>query len=319
MMQSRYELIRRRFLEEGEFDPDLLRLLRRAVHRLVRFGGLPPMYSPTGHWDDEAEKDVLGDWLTARLLGRGQLVALLHQAKTPGSFLRLGELYLRRHLINRLTRSHATNLFGRIRDLLQGDPAFEQAAGGYWQLVNEPAMPWRGTDRELLGAAWQLGHFNVVRFREDAKKLSHVLDAEDLRRFVVGLLKQTESTLELAQIVRALVLRFDLEPFGIEPIEDHEDMLPAQADVVEEVSAVCMARAVVGELTARQVAILRCQLQDLSVRATAEEIGMAVGTVSAEQQVIAEVLQRLSDEDGTSRLQLLNALRDLLFIGDGDQ
>jgi hypothetical protein len=312
---ERYEEIRQAFLARGEFDPELLRLLRRAVSRLVRFGGLPPVYSPTGYWDDEAERDVLGDWIAARLLGSGQLAALLQQAATPGSFLRLGELYLRRHLINRLTRSQATNLHGRVRDMVAGDGDFEPAvAEGHWQLADQSAEPWQGTDKELLGAAWRLGHFEVVRFREDAKKLSHVLEADDLRRFVAGLLQQTGCALTPAHVVRALVLRFDLEPAGFEPLEDHEEVLTTRVDIVDEISAAQAARAVVAELTQRQVAILRCQLRGLNVRETAAEVGVATGTVSAEQKVSAEILSRLNDEEGASCGALMNALGDLLFI-----
>jgi len=286
---------------------------------LVRFSGLPPIYSPTGQWDDEAERDVVGDWIAARLLGTGQLAALLQQAATPGSFLRLGELYLRRHLINRLARSQAKNLHARVSDMLSDDSVFEPAsADGHWQLAGQPAQPWQGTDKELLAAAWRLGHFEVVRFRDDAKKLSHVLEADDLRRFVAGLLQHTGCALTLAQVVRALVLRFDLEPAGFEPLEDHEEVLSAQVDIVDDVSAGRAARAVVAELTQRQVAILRCQLRDFNVRETATEVGVAIGTVSANQKVNAEVLSRLSDEEGASRGALLNALRDLLFIESGD-
>jgi hypothetical protein len=317
--QKRYEEIRQAFLASGEFDPELLRLLRRAVSRMVRFGGFPPIYSPTGQWDDEAEQDVVGDWIAARLLGTGQLAALLQHAATPGSFLRLGELYLRRHLINRLARSQARNLYARVSELLTDDRAFEPAvAEGHWRLAGQPAQPYQGTDKDLLGAAWRLGHFEIVRFREGARKLSHVLEADDLRRFVAGLLEETGSALTLAQVIRALVLRFDLEPAGVEPLEDHEEVLPAQVDIVDDVSAARAARAVVVELTQRQVAILQCQLRDLSVRETAVEVGVATGTVSAEQRVNAEVLSRLSDEEGASRGALLNALRDLLFIEGGD-
>jgi hypothetical protein len=315
---ERYAQIRQAFLERGEFDPELLRLLRRAVSRLVRFGGLPPIYSPTGQWDDEAERDVLGDWIAFRLWD-SQLAALLHQAATPGSFLRLGEFYLRRHLINRLARSEAKNLHGRVRDLLTNDATFEPAVTeGRWQVSGQPAEPWQGTDKELLGAAYRLGHFELVRFRDNAKKLPHVLEADDLRRFVAGLLQETGCALTLADVVRALVLRFDLQPAGFERLDDYEDVIPAPVDVPDQVFAARAARAVVAELTPRQVAILHCQLRDLNVRETAAEVGVSTGTISAEQKVNAEVLSRISDEEGASRGALLNALRDLLFIEETD-
>jgi hypothetical protein len=311
--QRAYEQARQAFLETGDIDPSLLALLRRVVARLVRFGGLPPIYSPTGQWDAEAEADVLGDWITYRLLGSNQLAAMLHQAATPGSFARLGELYLRRHLINRLARNQASNLYGRVRDLLAEDDFEPAAAADHFQLAGHPAEPWLGTDQQLLGVAWRLGHFEVVRYRDDAKKLSPVLETPDLRRFVVGLLAETGAALTLAHVVRALVMRFDLQSPGTTPLEDVVELVPGSTDVVEEVSATRAARVVLAELSARQVAILRCSLDDMTVRETAAEVAASVGTVSAEQRSIAAVLAQISDEQGASRGRLLNALRDSLF------
>lgn len=312
-----YTEARATFLATGEIDPELLVLLRRTVTRLVRFGGLPPIYSPHGHWNDEAEREVLGDWLSDRLLGSGQLAALLQQAATPASFTRLGELYLRRHLINRLARSQAGNLHGRVRGLLEAAPFEPAAVGNYWQLQGENATPFEGDDRELSRAAWRLGHFEIIRYREDAKKLSPLLEHDDLMRFVAGMIREV-GALTVAQIMRALVLRFDLEQAGTAPLEEHEEILPAPIDLVEDVSALEAARAVLAELTPRQIAILRCQLDEVPVRETAEKVGVSVGTVAAEHKVNAEVLGRISDDQGATRGRLLNTLRDLLFIEEGD-
>ena len=140
------------FVATGELDPELLVLLRRTVTRLVRFGGLPPIYSPTGHWNGEAEREVLGDWLSDRLFGSGQLAALLQQAATPASFMRLGELYLRRHLINRLARSQA-GMAARVSPTITatGQPSRKSSR-------TRPGPPGRrpvraGRRRQLLAAA----------------------------------------------------------------------------------------------------------------------------------------------------------------------
>ncbi len=316
MTEDAYRRARAEFLRCGEVDPDLLRLLRRAVSRLIRFGGLPPIYSPTGRWDQEAEREVLADWLAGSLLGSGQLAALLHQAAVPRSFLRLGELYLRRQLINRLSRRQATNLYPRVRSLLEGDPAFEAAEyPGYWRLVGGPTTPWRGSEVELVAAAWRLGDFQTIRYREDAKKLSPLLERSELARFLSGLLGEAKAALTLDQIMRTLVARFDLgDPAEVElgEAENTRD----DFDVVEQIAADAAARAAVAELSARQVEVLRRQLDDLTVREIAVELRVSVGTVSAEQRVIAETLGRLSSEQQNDRGELLNALRDLLFIGE---
>ena len=319
---SEFRDSRRTFLSEGRVTNELLSELRGVVNRLVLFGNLPPMYSPTGKWDEDAQEEVFADWIEARLVGTGQLAAMMHQTGSVNSFARLAELYLRRHLINRLDRNHATNLFGRLRTLLaEATDTFKVLVPSsreqdvVWTLNSEHAAsgPYENGDDRLLSLAWGLGDFETVRFREDARKLSHVLERDELIRFVSGLMESAQGGLTLAQIVSVIVRRFDLEPAQIEGLGDDAHEVAAVSDVVEDVAAGQFAAAALAELTARQVEILRAQLGDQSVRAIAEELRISVGTVAAEQKRIAAVLSRLSDPDRESRTLLLNALRDLLF------
>jgi hypothetical protein len=310
------------FLREGRVSVELLSELRAVVTRLVVFGNLPPMYSPTGKWDEDAQEEVFADWADARLVGAGQLAALMHQTGTAKSFGRLAELYLRRHLINRLDRTHATNLFGRLRTVLVEEAAVftvlivsAREQDVVWTLSGDgaPQVAYAAGEDRLLSLAWSLGEFETVRFREDAKKLSHVLERDELIRFVAGLIAAAAGGLTLAQIVRTIVVRFDLEPAQIEDLGREAEEVVVADNVVAEVSAAQLAAGVLGELTARQVDILTGQLQHESVRAIAETVHVSVGTVSTEQQRIAAVLSRVSDPDHDSRRALLNALRDLLF------
>jgi DNA-binding NarL/FixJ family response regulator len=140
-----------------------------------------------------------------------------------------------------------------------------------------------------------------------------VLERDELLRFVTGLMAAAGTGLTLAQIVRVLVRRFDLEPIATEALEDEALEVPATDDIVEKVNAVQLATAALAELTRRQVDVLRGQLDGCSVRDIAQRLGISTGTVAAEQQTISSVLSRLSDPDGDSRAQLLNALRDSLF------
>jgi DNA-directed RNA polymerase specialized sigma24 family protein len=104
-----------------------------------------------------------------------------------------------------------------------------------------------------------------------------------------------------------------LEPVAVEAIGQDGAEIPGPDDVIEAVAAKQLAVAVLAELTPRQVEVLSGQLQGMSVRAIAGELSVSVGTVAAEQGVIAAVLSRLSDPDGDSRRELLNALGNLLF------
>lgn len=324
MTDSEFRRARSAVLEHGEISRDLVALLRRVVRRLVLFGGLPPMYSPTGQWDRDAEEEVFADWLAARLLGTGQLAALLHRSGTPAACSRAAEAYLRRHLINRLERSHATNLYRRLRDLLREEPQrftvlvpAEREHHVVWKLAQQgDVAPWQGEEDDLVALAWGLGEFETIRYREDAKKLSPVLERDELLRFVSGLMAAAGAGLPLGRLVRVIVRRFNLEPVAEESLEEigHEPAVPDA--VIEDVHAADLARAALAELTERQSEVLREWLRQRSVRDIAEDLHLSVGTVSNEQAAVSAVLSRLSDPDGESRAALLNALRDLLFIGD---
>lgn len=325
MTDTEFRESRTLFLAEGRVTEELLLALRGIVGRLVAFGNLPPMYSPTGSWDEDAEEEVFAGWIESRLVGTGQLAALLQQTGTERSFVRLGELYLRRHLINRLERTHATNLFDRLRALLAEDSrTFEVLVPStreqdvVWTLGAgggraESGAVFEGGEDRLLSLAWGLGEFETVRFRDDARKLSHVLERDELIRFVVGLMQAAGAGLTLAQLVRVIARRFDLDPVTVESIGQEAAEVPGSDDVIEAVAAQQIAVAALAELTSRQVDVLSGQLQEHSVREIAGELSVSVGTVAAEQRAIATVLSRLSDPDGDSRRELLNALGDLLF------
>jgi len=317
--EDTYRRSRRAFLATGDMDAALLRLLTRAVARLVRFGGLPPLYSPTGQWDHEAERDVLGDWFAARLAG-GQLRAMLSEAATPQAFVAIGEKFLRNHLINRLQRTQAGNLYRRIRRLLEaGDydklyPA-SRPQDTAWGPRGADWPPWTGNDDELAAHAWGLGEFHIAPFRDDAKKRSHLLEAPELRRFVDGLLDATGCALTPNDALRALKRRFRLEEAAdVSSLEEQEVEIASPVSVVDEAVAAIVARAALTELTRRQVDVLHATLARQTVREIADDLRISVGTVASEQKEITEVVNRLSDPDGDSQTHLLNALRDRLFI-----
>lgn len=324
MTDAQYRGARSAFIRTGRIDPGLLVLLRRVAQHFVRRGGMPPIYSPTGQWNAEAEQELLADWLEARLV-KGQLARILHDAATPSAFARIAETALRRHAINRLERSQAGNLFVRLRKMLPEDNELVMVQGAVrdqdkaWGLASwgGPRSVWAGRDQDLVSAAWGLGHFDTVTYRDDARKLSPLLGSDDLRRFVHGMLAAVGSALTLSQFVRALVLRFELEPVALEQLSEESDQLRASDPPFDEqVAARQAAFAAIAELTRRQVEVLRWQLGRASTRDIAKELGISVGTVSSEQKTIGSVLRRVSDPEGASRVTLLNVLRDMLFLDD---
>jgi DNA-binding CsgD family transcriptional regulator len=324
MSEEQYRRARLAFIRSGGRDVDgaLLALLRRVAVRFVRHGGLPPVYSPNGRWDADAEEEILADWMAARLV-KGQLKAILDEAATPQSFARLAEACLRKHAINRREPSQTANLFNRLRKMLPVDDHLVQMQDAVrdqdkaWGLRSwdEVRVIWTGDERDLASAAWGLGEFATVAYQAGAKRLSHLLEADELTRFVHELLAAVGLPLTLAQIVRALERRFSLEPVVLEDLGDEANDLEAQQpSVSDEVAARQAALAAIGELTPRQVEVLRTQLGNASTRDISAELGVSVGTVSSEQKKISTVLRRISDSEDAGRVVLLNVLREMLFV-----
>jgi DNA-binding CsgD family transcriptional regulator len=320
--EEEYRRARRAFIRTGRPEKELLELLRQVARRFVRRGGLPPMYSPTGQWDEQAEEEILADWAATRLV-RGQLARMLHDAGTPSAFARLAEAALRNHALDRLERTQAGNLFARLRKMLPADPELilthqakrdQDKAWGLRSLGDSRSV-WTGDDSELIATTWGLGEFDTVVHRDDARKLSPLLKTPELRRFVHELLAAVEAPLTLSQLMRALVLRFDLEPVALEELDAEVHQPPTREPAQDEqVTAERAAIAALTELTGRQVEVLRLQLGRSSTRDTAAELSISVGTVQAERNAISAVLRHYGQVEDASNPVLLNKLREMLFL-----
>jgi hypothetical protein len=306
----------RRLLRQGELPEDLHQELRAAAARMTRLRLLPPSFSPYGVWNDEAAEEIFGGWYAERLLGRGHLQALLDRAGTAGAFRRLAERSLRQYLLNAQDRSQAHNLYRRVVELLDESERFivvrrSAKAHDQWHGLDAAAPEWVGPDRELVAAAWALGDFTVIRYRPDAAKLSPVLDAAELERFVAGLMDRTGAALTPRLIMDALSARFDLGAVELVDIDDVQP--PASVDRAgRDLALRESARFVVAELSARQRAVLQASA-DATVAEMAEALGCSVGTIINEQRRIGLLVARLSEDDA-ERDELLNMTRDTTYV-----
>jgi hypothetical protein len=313
----------RRDVRREELPEDLLGELRTVVQRLVRLRLLPPSFAPYGRWDDEAAAEIFNAWYTDRLLGRGHLQALLDRAQTVGSFHRLCERSLRQHLLNTQDRSQARNLFARLTVLLDDDPSFVRTRDAarpqdrwYFLATGDDAPPeFTGEDSVLVAHGWAIGDLTVIRYRAAARKLSPVLDTDELKRFTVGLLTRVGSTLTPTLIMRVLSTRLDLGDVRIEHMDEFgsaDEPSDSLAPADEQLALRETALAVLGELSARQALILKGTAEEQTVAQIAAATGCAAGTVVNEQRRIGEVVAHMSEND-MERDQLLNILVDLLY------
>jgi hypothetical protein len=309
MTEVEYISARANVIAGGDPPAPLLEECRRTVGLLIRTAALPAHYSPVGVWSPEAVEEVFADWVVTRLVGRGQLLAMLQGAPALRVFRRMAETSVRQHLVDSLERSQSANLYERVARLLDDDERFTGAGSGsgrLWWLVSGIEEPFVGDDRLLLGVAWSLGEFSVIRYDLDARKLSPLLDAKDLERFVGGLLAAGAMT--AGMIIRALQLRFAIED-PLPSVEfDADAHVQAGGDPQQEIVLAELVIATLAELTERQAKVLIGRAQDVPGRELASQIGCSTGTISHEQRQIEGILARLGADAPNVLKEVLDAL-----------
>lgn len=325
MNPQEYAEQRSRYRADGDLQQPLYDELARVVQSLVRNGRLPALFSPSGSWDHAAEEDVLQGWLEKRLHGKGQLRNLLDRAPTLAAFRRLAERNLRQYLSGERERSESQNLYHRVAALLREDTETfrrfreaRRAQDEWWGLAQwESPGEFSGDTRTLLSAAWALGDFVVVRYRAEAKKLSPVLAADELKRFVQGLLEALERLLTLGFMMEALRERFGLDQ--PEPLALETDWAAAPERTDAPILLEEGALALIYELTARQAAVLLATVQDEETgEQMAARLECSPATVINEQRQIGRIAARFATTD-EERAELLQKAADLLYQGGDPQ
>jgi hypothetical protein len=307
--ESEYTRARAAVIGREEPPAFLLEECRRIVGLLVRTSGLPRHYSPYGVWSDEAIEEVTADWIATRLIERGQLLAMMQRSPVLNVFRRMAETSVRQHLVDSLKRSQAANLFRRVSAMLAEEEHFVEIDAGtdVWCLAEGPRERFAGDDRELSALAFSLGDFRVIRYDPEARKLSPLLGAEELGRFVAGVLEG--GAMDPGTIIRALRLRFAIE----EPAGE-EEFDPEQRDQATgpeaEVLLAELVTATLGELTWRQSEVLIGIDAGTSGEELASRLKCSTGTISHERRQIEDILAR----HGTDAEPVLKLVLDALFI-----
>jgi DNA-binding CsgD family transcriptional regulator len=317
--EREYLQARRAYLRDGELTTELHQELVEVVRRMIRRRLLPPSFSPYGHWDQEAADEVFQAWMTRKLLEAGQLRPLVARAGGLYVFRANAERSLRHFLLNERDRSQRLNLFARIRALLDEDPRFRcvvpsQQAQNRWYGLHDwdEAEAFDGNPRSLRSAAWSAGDLAIVRYRANARKLSPVLDADELKRFVLVMFNVIGALLTPRHLLDGLATRVDIGDPEFSELEAAEAPTPHAPTVDEEIDVRGLAVTALAELTGRQARVLLGTADGLTLEDLAGELGCSRATVLNEQRRAGVLLTRLSGDDHDREL-LLNYVLDLLY------
>jgi len=279
---------------------------------LLRQGaGFPPsQYASGGVWDTASIEDAVSGWTTDRLVDRGQLRKIVLQASNTAALRRLLEGSLRQHLIDQQAASQSKNLFRRVKKTVEDDERFEctheakRASERRYRLAGTTHV-FAGDERTLCGMAWAAGDFPPIVYRDDAQKLSPVLEGPDLADFLAGLLGGA-GEMTVRDVITAMSGRYGLAPstFDAEAVLSGDFAQPEVEFVRDE-----LADGVIARLTERQLQVLKGHHEEQSVREMAEQLDCSVGTISSETKAIRGALDPL----GGHASAVLNEVLDRAF------
>jgi hypothetical protein len=314
--------IKRKKFSSAQDDRDLHELLHRVA---------ADKHKHVPHEEGAEAEDLLEDWLADRLLREGKLRMILDRSTTPGELRGLAREDIDQYWAGRRRRELVPRLFKRIDRLLKGDPntftvLADAARPGAvcWTLAGRPANAlFSERDHELYSHVAAL-NLKTLEESPHANKQTQFLDATELRRYVTGMLDGCGRALSLDQLTRGLQIYYHLEPRSeelpdenalpgrdrdtyIASVATREDHDPPGAD------ASAKATALLETLTSRQRTILEKLLEDGQQSEIAAELGVSQGTVSAEKDLIAEVVrQQCPDRD--DQREMLAATAEILGV-----
>lgn len=280
------------------------------------------LYSPSGQWDEEGISDLISEFIIERGIKRGGVLAAFQRAESVAGWVAYIERSFHHFAVSERARTVATNIFDRLRDVLDKDTEYRRLAGkgsraayGLHEWAESP--PPAATDLDLRGIERHLPTgIRWVNYETGARQ-SPGIATEDLRRIAHAVLAGAARLMTADQIMQIIEARFGLSRDGT-PVGDGEIVasLPASApDPLEETVAADLARRALSALSERQRTILRLMLNEhppLSVREVAARLKIGKSLVNNEQRAIANQLRRLHVGGRGEQSQVLCAMERIL-------
>ena len=216
-------------------DPELLKLLREVA--AAKHARIP-------HEDGDDPDDLLGGWMSERLIKEGRLRTILDKAQTVEQLRGLAVKELDQYWAGVRRRDLLPRLRMRIEQLLNGESdvfevrmAAARPGETCWTLTERPANAlFSERDSELFAHVSAL-NLKTIEERAEAGKQSQFLTAAELRRYVIGMLERTGRALSLDQLTRGLQVYYRLEA-TIEELPDENALQGRESETYLEHASV---------------------------------------------------------------------------------
>jgi DNA-binding CsgD family transcriptional regulator len=260
------------------------------------------------HWLTDPREDVFHDWYATRLHG-GRLASMIDKAKSIGALRAIAADDLKQYAIGVLRAELPTRLFTRLNKILIKHPdrfavmlTSKTPGSTCWTLTERPASAvFSDRDEQLESLVWAVD-LTTIDEKADAAKQTQFITASELERYAYEMLESSARGLTLDQLVRGLVLVYDLTPGHVELPDENTPYDPATPSPVlpatPEPSLPLDNRAeaaqqLLAALTDRHTRVLRYLSREYKPREIADELGCSESVVSADIRAIRDTLVTL--------------------------
>jgi hypothetical protein len=291
----------------GRESIDLIEAIMREETR--RF----PVLRPPAGWTPEEIEERVHAFLLEKLVKL--TAALTASGLTAESTGKLVRVFVRNWLISQARKTP----LGAIRRKLEEDvlavfSEFRQVeagapGAGRWYLDGQSSYPFGGDERLLVAAAYAVPDVKPVRW--SGPRRPPVASSADLRRIVQAILQEADGSLEVAQLVHVVALRFPMAAEAEDTTVDDEAFASVVSadDPAAEVGTSVTARAVFDQLSPAQRVILPL-LVESDVDLVQERLKVGRSQAYAAAKRLRELLDKILPTDDT-RGSVLAAVIDL--------
>lgn len=280
------ERLREEYSAGAGLGPEQLKLLGRVTKAVAtRLPARP--YAGSGAWTEAELEDVLSEWVTTRLLGRGDYERMLLAAKNMRDLRGGLQRSLYQHLINKRAKgravAHARRVIATLRERFGQVPALGTPQG--WTLPGGSEEIVAGRPSELMPAVAPYDGSNpgpaIERLLTRARGAVDQETIIDVLRRCAGLPEHEEP--ELGE-----------SPAWETVSSDPPDARLSTAEIQDAASAV------LARLAPEQIATLQAFHAEPSVPSVAKSLGTAESTIRRRLRAVVALLADAVDAPGIS-------------------
>ena len=304
---------------------NLYQLVLHIVAKTVRFYP-PSIYSPNGVWDEDAINGYCHDFIMQKLLRDGLLNYYLVSLDSVGGLRKALSRDFRHFLINKKTRTELTNLFQRLKIMLNKNAKFQQLgtsrkiSSSIWGLVGWDEKEIEQQQEEIVKAMFKIDLPSIIRYRPDSKKLSPLIKNDNLLEVLSQTMLYLDRYIPFYLLFNGLRIRLGIMEHNLvsldDPIIDNNgyaesslsEVVPFDENTEGDLAINEIAHNIYDQLTDRQrkSLALYSSVNKLTLEEVGDQLGVSKSTANNDMAAIGRIIKdNLQEDDDEESILLL--------------